>query len=388
MKKIIPLFLLMAILMSPYYIKVKAESLRDYKEKLSQYEANKEAYKKKQAEAREKAKNYQKDIDNSLDKVEQFGEEIQESKEKIAELEIEISEKEQEIKDLLTFLQITNGENVYLEYVFGATSFTDFIFRTAIVEELSNHNDDLIIEMNDLILENKKLQEELANKIKEEEKAIKEFQRMLASVNLEINDIEEYYDDIDADIASQKEKIKYAESLGCGIDEDISDCIFRAAGSALNISLSNLNIPVRTGVITSEWGYRTDPITGKKNKLHGGIDIGVREGTPVYASQFGVVSQLVKKSSCGGNIVYIQHNIKDEKITTRYLHLLSYNVSIGDVVTPSTIIGYSGGGSTASRNGGYDVCTTGAHLHFEVRKGWSNTVSVNPRNYINFPYRW
>ena len=49
--------------------------------------------------------------------------------------------KEEEIKNLLSFNQISDGDNVYLEYVFGASSFTDFIYRSAVVEQLSLYND-------------------------------------------------------------------------------------------------------------------------------------------------------------------------------------------------------------------------------------------------------
>lgn len=395
MKKIIIFILATLLIISPYILDVKAETLRGYQEALAELEANRDEYERQQEEARERAKKYQADIQESMESIDEFGKEIQESKEKITELEAEIVAKEQEIEDLLTFLQLSNGENVYLEYVFGAQDFTDFIFRTSIVEQLSNHNDALIVEMNGLIEENKQLQEELAQKIKDEEKAIKDFEKKLKDANLEVTNIEGYYKDIDAEIAAQKEIIKFYEEMECDLDEDINDCMERALGTNISISATNFNIPIRTGTITSEWGYRSYWLNGEwVSDFHNGIDIGVREGTKVYASTFGVVKYLISRSSCGGNIVYIEHTVNGEKMTTRYLHLLSYTVKLGDVVTPTTVIGYSGGSSTASYNGGYDYCTGGAHLHFEIREGWGsqkgywNIVSVNPRTYITFPSSW
>lgn len=44
-------------------------------------------------------------------------------------------------------MQISEGDNVYLEYIFEATSFTDFIYRSAIVEQLTKYNDELIDDM-------------------------------------------------------------------------------------------------------------------------------------------------------------------------------------------------------------------------------------------------
>ena len=72
--------------------------------------------------------------------------------------------------------------------------------------------------------------------------------------------------------------------------------------------------------------------------------------------------------------------------TTYYYHLLDFNVEIGDVVDQNTIIGWVGGGaSTSSAYGGYDNCTTGAHLHFGVARGYYNGYSVSRSNVITPP---
>ena len=63
---------------------------------------------------------------------------------------------------MFRFYQITDGENSYLEYIFGAKTFTDFIYRISIVEQISKYNNELIDEMNQLIEENKQLKIELA----------------------------------------------------------------------------------------------------------------------------------------------------------------------------------------------------------------------------------
>ena len=52
------------------------------------------------------------------------------------------------IKDVFAFLQVTDSNNAYLEYIFGAQSITDLIFRTAISEQLVEYNNDLIEEYN------------------------------------------------------------------------------------------------------------------------------------------------------------------------------------------------------------------------------------------------
>ena len=62
--------------------------------------------------------------------------------------------------------------------------------------------------------------------------------------------------------------------------------------------------------------------------------------------------------------------IKEQKIS---------DYKVGDIVTITSVIGTVGGGES------YDNCSTGAHLHFGILKGWSGYTYYNPRNYIKFP---
>lgn len=60
-------------------------------------------------------------------------------------------------------------------------------------------------------------------------------------------------------------------------------------------------------------------------------------------------------------------------------------VSVGDTVTVNDVIALSGGYSTAKKNGGYDTCTTGAHLHFGVSVGAYTTWAKYTANLIEPP---
>ena len=71
------------------------------------------------------------------------------------------NDKNDEIKDVFAFLQVTDSNNAYLEYIFGAQSITDLIFRTAISEQLVEYNNDLIIEYNETVKEYTEKKEEL-----------------------------------------------------------------------------------------------------------------------------------------------------------------------------------------------------------------------------------
>lgn len=109
-------------------------------------------------------------------KVASLNKRIVDATNKIQELEGEIQTKKEETNQILVFLQLSNGEKSYLEYIFKAKSFTDFIHRISIVEQLSKYNKELISEMNDLIKQNNDLKDQLAKDIVSEEENRKTLQ--------------------------------------------------------------------------------------------------------------------------------------------------------------------------------------------------------------------
>lgn len=119
------------------------------------------------------------------------------------------------------------------------------------------------------------------------------------------------------------------------------------------------------GEITSEFGPRVHPITGK-DSFHTGIDIGVPEGTRVNASAGGIVSEA-GTSDIYGNFVKIKH---EDNFVTFYAHCSDILVKIGTVVRQGECVAKSG------NTGRY---TTGPHLHFEVQM---NGESVDPRGFV------
>ncbi len=377
MKKIVKVLLFVFSISLLFYMpdKIEAKTLRELKDELVETKANKASVEARRREVQIKVNKYNTEINAASEGIRKCEDDIIASREKIAELEVEIVEKGKEIEDLLRFLQIADGENAYLEYIFGATSFSDLIYRTTVVEELSNHNEALIDEMYEMIEENKRLQEELAEKIKTLESQIKIFQAKLRELNLTIDDLDDEKADLNAEIKAAEDEIKYYEDFGCKLDEDISECIDVPYAKGFTR-------PTTFGYMSSNFGWRTiDGVVG----YHYGIDIALAEGNNVYASAAGYVSRIVVKSGCGGNMIYIQHNIGGVKYTTVYMHLLSFNVKYGDIVSLSTVIGKSGG-----RKGTYDTCTKGPHLHFGILKGWTSLRSnaVDPRTLVNFPPKY
>ncbi len=126
-------------------------------------------------------------------------------------------------------------------------------------------------------------------------------------------------------------------------------------------------VPVTSTRVTSGFGYRTDPFTGKK-AYHSGIDIADKKGTPIFASNHGTVLIATNDGSYGKYIL-IDHG---GGVYTLYAHCNKLLVSAGDKVKKGDKIAEMG---TTGRS-------TGNHLHFEVREGKNR---VDPFNYVTKP---
>ena len=133
---------------------VNAKTLGDLKNELSKLE-EKYAANQAQKELTEKEIETVNNTISSIDKqIEQINIDVKKLSDEIVSLNQEIDKKEQEVKDIIAFLQVSNGESAYLEYAFGAKDFTDFIYRMAISEQLTSYNDKLVDEYNQMIKDN------------------------------------------------------------------------------------------------------------------------------------------------------------------------------------------------------------------------------------------
>lgn len=303
---------------------------------------------------------------------------------KIAESEKKIKEKKEETNELLRFLQLSSSENALLEYLFDAEDYTDFIYRYAVVSQLSKYNTDLMNELATTIKELENSKVTLANKQSQLEKQSTELTAKMATLKANLSTLIEAGTTIAEDIEAKQKDINYYEAQGCSRNQDITTCVKVPSSTGWNLPI------VGGAYVTSEYQIIRTDCYGCGGVSHRGIDLGVPEGTKVYATAAGRVAYIVRGSSCGGNMVYIYHYVNGGYYTSVYMHLYSINVAVNSYVDAKTVIGTSGGGSTASRNGGYDNCTTGAHLHFGIAYGNDvsrfNANSFNPRNLAPFAY--
>ena len=363
-KKIFSLFMIMAVLfvstISPIPVQaadkepetlgdLKAQ-LADLKKQKAENDAAKQSTKDEIKKKEEAVKQAERDISQAQSDIEQAEEEIEESNQKIADLKIQT-------ENVLKVLQQLQSENVYLKYLSDSSSITELIMRISAVEQITDSNQKNLEELEALIKKNEQLQKDLEEKQKTLSSKIDSYQKAITKLNGNLETYDKYALDIDTQVKTMQEQVdaytklcKESSNSYLGDKEKLSDC------TSVPYNAGWLK-PLNKGTVTSLEGYRVDPITGRKYSFHSGIDIGKNaEGTSVYAAAAGVVSGIVNRYKCGGNMVYITVTVGGVKYTTYYYHLLQIKVKVGTV---------GGGPSTWS----YDGCSTGAHLHFGVAKG-------------------
>lgn len=169
------------------------------------------------------------------------------------------------------------------------------------------------------------------------------------------SDLVRLFHELDARIESREQQLGILESL-------LADRQLRERSTVSGQ-------PVETGWMSSGFGYRTDPFTGRRS-WHNGVDFPGKPGTEIVAVAAGVVTWSGKHGAYG-NLVEINHG---EGFITRYAHNERNKVKVGDLVEKGQVIAAMG--STGR--------STGTHVHFEVHK---HGRAVDPSSYIKSTLR-
>lgn len=346
------------------------QTLGDLKDILKDLKAEKAKNDAQKAETKRDIANKEKAIRDAEEEITKAERDIEEAEEEIEDSNIKIAGLKEQTEKIMNMLQQLQNQNIYLEYLKDSTSLTDFIMRISAIEQIASSNKKNLDELEALINKNEKLKKDLAEKERELEKKVENLQVLVKQLYGNMENYDKFALDIDtqikiaqAQVDSYSKQCKESAKSYLGDKELLADC----SNTPYNAGWLK---PLNKGTVTSLWANRVNPITGK-GEYHSGIDIGRNaEGTPVYAAAAGKVSGIINRHSCGGNMLFIDVVVGGKQYTTYYYHLLKINVKIDDIVTQSTVIGTVGGGSTATSRGGYDRCTTGAHLHFGVMTGF------------------
>jgi len=164
-------------------------------------------------------------------------------------------------------------------------------------------------------------------------------------------------------IRSMHDQIEQLEGASFNQEQDFSSLLGQLQEKK-NLLACTPSIRPAKGWISSGFGYRISPFTGRK-ELHPAFDIANREGSPVISPADGVVT-YAKKKGLYGNLLIIDHGYG---LVTRYGHLKSFEVKRGEKVKRGDVVAKMGNTGRS----------TGPHVHYEVRL---NGVPVNPEKYI------
>ncbi|MCR5116276.1 MAG: peptidoglycan DD-metalloendopeptidase family protein [Lachnospiraceae bacterium] len=279
----------------------------------------------------------------------------------------------QAMKDRIKFMY-EQGETFYLDIMFNAKTFGDFITKAGYIDRLEEYDRKKLEEYKatrewteickaTLEAEKASLDEAKAAAEAEEDTLsllLKEKETELANYSTKIQNTENAISNYEAEYAAEVATI---EALEAKILEEK-----KAIAATMNRIVYDGGqfvwpAPQYTR-ITEEFGWRTHPITGRA-EFHSGLDMGAPGGSPILAAYDGVVVASAYNWSMG-NYIMIDHG---DGLYTVYMHASKLYVSSGDVVVAGETI--AAVGTTGS--------STGNHLHFSVRL---NGQYVNPWPYL------
>ena len=168
--------------------------------------------------------------------------------------------------------------------------------------------------------------------------------------NFEVATFMDMIDELSFKIEDRQHQLQTLEALMA--NQKIEESIFVAGR------------PITKGYLSSRYGRRTDPFSGRV-AWHAGVDFAGKDGSDIVAVAAGVVTWSAERYGYG-NLVEINHG---NGFTTRYAHCKENLVKIGDVVKKGQLIALMGSSGRS----------TGPHVHFEVYK---HGRAVDPASYI------
>lgn len=257
-----------------------------------------------------------------------------------------------------------HGQISYIDVLFGAKDFSDFLTRMDLLKRIIRQDYDLVetvledkhgIEKSQLALEKDRASE--ATQVKDA--GVKK-NDMLAKKKIKDKVIEKMKYDKETIDREYNELMAASKQVG----QMVRSSHYQVNGGLPAGAGNGSMIWPISGPITSEFGWRIHPITGD-SRFHSGLDIGGDYGMDVHAAASGTVTYAGWISGYG-NAVIIDHG---GGITTLYGHNQSLNVSEGQSVAQGQVIAACG--STGN--------STGPHCHFEVRQ---NGEPVSPYGYL------
>lgn len=281
-----------------------------------------------------------------------------------------------------------NGDISYWSVIFQASSFSDLLDRLTMIAEIAQSDRIRMDQIRALAQQVEQSRAELAeqkqelNHVKQdlevaqrqlEEKSNEvdcmlyelmaaggEYQKLLEEGEKLINDLLQELEQAEKDY----DDAKYKEWLATSVPPTTT-----VAGHKTNtVNGITWFTPTKNYWVSSYFGGRVDPFTGKWDYSHNGVDLAAPKNTPIYATRAGLVTFAGYQDGGAGNYIWINHG---DDYRTIYMHMTRYIVSMGQHVEAGEVVGYVG---TTGRSTGY-------HLHFGIYNA-TLKIYVDPLDYI------
>ncbi|KAB2950992.1 peptidoglycan DD-metalloendopeptidase family protein [Heliorestis acidaminivorans] len=256
-----------------------------------------------------------------------------------------------------------NGNVSYVEVLLEATHIVDFLTRLDLMEKIVEQDAKLIRQIE---AEERAIAAHKAN-LEVRKNELSELKQNAEAERRRLNEQSQEHQQLLEEVTSQKEVVEQMlddlERTSRQLESMIRNLQLQQNRAAMGTGPMAFPLP-QNARVTSPYGGRIHPVL-KTSRFHTGVDFAASTGTPILASQTGIV--IFAGSSGGyGNTVILDHG---GGTSTLYAHMSVIGVREGQTVQKGERIGAVG--STG--------WSTGPHLHFEVRQ---NGQHVNPMPYI------
>ena len=279
-------------------------------------------------------------------------------------------DEKQELFETRIRVMYENGDTTYLEVLLSSEDFSDMLTNMEIVSQIMDYDKRIVEEYKALKAQIETQKAALESDRKDKQDYADDLEQAYEEIEAQKKEYKALKAKVDSDLALKKAEAERMLREQDEINDEIAALSRQetaaSGGGGGKVYSGSLVWPCPSySRISSQYGYRTHPISGMR-KLHKGLDIAASSGNPVIAAASGTVVKSYFSSSYG-NYVVISHG---GGLMTAYAHMTRRLVSAGQTVAAGQQVGTVG--STGN--------STGPHLHFEVYVGGSTT---NPMNYFS-----
>ncbi len=302
---------------------------------------------------------------------------IADQQEALEEAEARLTQLNQKHKDRIRAIE-EQGELTYWSVLFEANSFSDFLDRFHMIQEITESDNRRLQELSDAAKEVAEIREELVK----EKSALQASREQLLQDQEELEEKRAKADALLQSLVAKNEEFELLMQKSEEAQEQLMQQIAQmeneydkkaeeewlatsVPGVTGGTSAQGWITPVPYYTLTSPFGMRLHPLLGIY-RMHNGVDMSCDAMTPIYASRSGYVTVTAYQEEGAGNYVQLNHGDGYRSI---YMHMTYYIVSMGEYVEQGQVIGYVGSSGLSSGN----------HLHFGISY---NGTYVNPMEYL------